>query len=368
MNDATVIVADGKIQSIARGTPAPAGATVIDVAGHYLLPGFIDGHTHIGDIDSGRRAVRSGATTVRTLGVDHFADLGMRELNHAGVADVPDVIGAGYHVRPRPSNDFFLDIPQMADLLGPGVRGPENLRRMVKALAARGVNVIKVMATERAGLPDTTPRVRVFTDEELAAIVDEASRANLKVAAHAHGDEGANAAVRAGVHTIEHGTWMSDDTLRLMKEKGVYLSPTLTATHDLQEPGGDYDNPILQMRGRAMLPRAQEMVRRAWGIGVKIIASTDTGYLARSNERITDEMINLADCGVPAAEAIKAGTSVAAEALGVANRTGSIRVGFEADLVVVDRNPLEDIRNIRDVLVVVNNGKVVLNDFNIAPR
>jgi imidazolonepropionase-like amidohydrolase len=239
---------------------------------------------------------------------------------------------------------------------------------MVSALAARGVNVIKVMATERAGLPDTTPRVRVFTDEELKAIVDEASRHNLKVAAHAHGDEGANAAVRAGVHTIEHGTWMSDDTLRLMKEKGVYLSPTMTATHDLMEPGGDYDNPILQMRAKAMWPRAQDMVRRAWGMGVKIIASTDTGYLPRSNERITDEIVNLTDCGIPPADAIKAATSVAAEAIGVANRTGSIRTGFEADLVVVDRNPLEDIRNIRDVIVVVNNGKVVLNDFNIAPR
>jgi imidazolonepropionase-like amidohydrolase len=176
------------------------------------------------------------------------------------------------------------------------------------------------------------------------------------------------AAVRAGVHTIEHGTWLSDETLRLMKEKGVYLSPTLTATHDLADAGGDYDNSLLQMRGRMMLPRANDMVQRAWKMGVKIIASTDTGYLAKSNERITDEMINLAELGLSPMDAIKAGTSVAAEALGVSNRTGSIRVGYEADLVVIDRNPLDNIHNVQDLIVVINNGRVAFNEFNVAPR
>src|ERR1700726_4363506 len=109
-------------------------------------------------------------------------------------------------------------------------------------------------------------------------MVDEAQRAGLKVISHAHGDEGAAAAVRAGVHAIEHGTYVSDETLRLMKDKGVYPDPTLTATMDLVDPEGDYDNPILQIRGRAMLPVAREMVGKAWRMGVKIIAGTDTGY------------------------------------------------------------------------------------------
>jgi len=364
--DATVVVKDGRIERIDRSAP-PADATVVDIKGHWLLPGFVDAHTHIGDMESARRAARSGATTVRVLGVDHFADLGLRELNHAGVPDVPDVIGAGYHVRPHPSSAFFLDFPQASEMLG-GLRGPDQVRWMVRALASRGVNVIKVMATERAGTPDTNPRVRVFNDEELAAIVDEAKAANLRVAAHAHGEEGAAAAVKAGVLSIEHGTWLNDETLRQMKDKGVYLVPTLVATHDLAEPGGDYDNPVLQIRGRAMLRTAKEMVARAWKIGVKIVAGTDTGYLARSNDRLPDEIVAIAECGVPALEALKAGTSLAAELLGVGTRTGAIKPGYEADLVVIERNPLDDIRNVRDVLMVVNNGKVIVNDFNIAPK
>ena len=366
--DATVVVVRGHIQSIGHGEP-PAGspANMLDLKGHWLLPGFVDAHAHIGDLPSARRALLSGATTVRDMGVNHFADIGLRELNHAGVVDVPDLIAAGYHVRPHPADDFFLDFPQLADLM-PGVHGPENVRRMVQAMVSRGVNVIKVMATERAGLPDTDPRIRIFSDEELAAIVDEARKAGLWVAAHAHGDEGAAAAVRAGVHSIEHGTYLSDDTLRLMKEKGVYLDPTLTATQDLSDPEGDYDNPILQIRGRAMLPVAREMTAKAWKMGLKIVAGTDTGYSPESNRRMADEIVALAGAGIPPMDAIKAGTSVSAECLGVDKRTGSIQQGYEADFVGVDRNPLDDIRHLEDVIVVVNNGRVALNRLNISPR
>lgn len=362
--DTTVVVAAGHIQSVGRAGAAPGNsAQVVDLKGKWLLPGFVDAHAHIGDLASARRALRSGTTTARDMGVNHFADIGIRELNHAGVADVPDILAAGYHVRPHPADEFFLDFPKMADLMG-GVRGPENVRRMVQQLASRGVNVIKVMATQRAGLPETDPRVREFNDEELAAIVDEARKASLWVAAHAHGDEGASAAVRAGVHSIEHGTFLSDDTLRLMKEKGVYLVPTIATVQDLIEPGGDYDDPMLQIRGRAMMPRIREVAAKAWKMGVKIVAGTDTGYLPRSNRRMADEIVELANVGVPPIDAIKAATSVSAECLGIEKRTGSIRTGLEADFVVVDRNPLDDIRNVEDVVIVVNNGKIAVNRLN----
>jgi imidazolonepropionase-like amidohydrolase len=365
MMDATVVVADGRIASI--GKEADRQGRVIDLKGRWLLPGFVDAHVHVGDIAAARRALESGATTIGSAGIAHFADIGLRELNHGGATDIPDVVAAGYHVRPRPADEFFLDFPQFADLRR-GVRGAENVRRMVRAMAGRSVDRIKILSTERAGLPDTDPRIRIFNDEEIAAIVDEAQKANLKVISHAHGDEGAAAAVRAGVHAIEHGTYVSEDTLRLMKEKGVYLDPTLTATQDLADPEGDYDNPILQIRGRAMLPVAREMVALAWKIGVKIVAGTDTGYAPRSNRRMADEIIALAEAGMPPMDAIKAGTSMAAECLGVASRTGAIKVGYEADLVAVDRSPLADIRHIGDVLLVVNNGKVALNRLDIAPR
>src|SRR5262245_62821225 len=106
-----------------------------------------------------------GVTTARDLGVNNFFDIGVRELNHAGVADLPDVVAAGYHVRPRPADELFIDLPKLGDLMGKPVTGTEKLRRVVRAQIERGVNVIKVMATERAGLPDTDPRKRVFTDE-----------------------------------------------------------------------------------------------------------------------------------------------------------------------------------------------------------
>jgi len=362
--DATVVVANGHIQSVGPGTEATANTSqVLDLKGKWLLPGFVDAHAHIGDLASARRALRSGTTTARDMGVNHFADIGIRELNHSGVTDVPDIVAAGYHVRPHPADEFFLDFPQLSDLMG-GVRGPENVRRMVRAMASRGVNVIKVMATQRAGLPETDPRLPELSDEELTAATDEAKKAGLWVAAHAHGDEGAAAAVRAGVHSIEHGTFLSDNTLRLMKEKGVYLVPTIATVQDLMDPGGDYDDPMLQIRGRAMMPRIREVTAKAWKMGIKIVAGTDTGYLPRSNRRVPDEIVELVNVGMPPIEAIKAATSVSAECLGIEKRTGSIRVGLEADFVVVDRSPLEDIRNAEDVVIVINNGKVAVNRLN----
>src|SRR5215510_9124961 len=148
--------------------------------------------------------------------------------------------------RPAPRRSvelLFINIPKLSDLMGKPVSGADNLRRIVRAQIERGVNVIKIMATERAGLPDTDPRQRVFSDEEIVAIVDEASKAGIYVAAHAHGDEGAYAAVKAGVRSIEHGTYLGDQTLALMKERGTYLDPIIAMVIDLIELGGDYDNP-----------------------------------------------------------------------------------------------------------------------------
>ena len=358
--DVTVIVRNGKIEQIGKMNP-PAGAEVIDLKGRWLLPGFVDAHAHISNLAAARAALQSGVTTARDLGVNNFFDIGVRELNHAGVADLPDVVAAGYHVRPRPAEELFIDIPKLGALMGKTVSGTENVRRIVRAQIERGVNVIKVMATERAGLPDTDPRKRVFTDEEIAAVVDEARKSGVYVAAHAHGDEGAYAAVKAGVRSIEHGTYLSDRTLALMKERGTYFVPTIATVADLIEPGGDYDNAILSIRGRHMLPRVRETAAKAWKLGIKMVAGTDTGYGPNSNRRIPHEVIELVAIGMPPMEAIKAATSVSAECMGIEKRTGSIRPGLEADFVAVERDPLSDVGNLQDVLLVINNGKVVVN-------
>jgi imidazolonepropionase-like amidohydrolase len=361
MRDATVILRDGKIDRIATGrVDAPAGATVLDLRGRWVLPGLIDAHAHLRDLPSARRALMSGATTVRVLGVDHFADVGIRELNHGGVAEVPDVLAAGYHVRPRPSEALWLDAPTVAAVRD-GVNGEEDVRIMVRTLIERGADVIKIMATERAGLPETDPRKRVYSEEELAAAVDEARKAGKTVAAHAHGDEGGAAAVRAGVRTIEHGTYLSDQTLGLMKERGTCLVPTIATVADLIDPGGDYDDPALSVRGRAMLPRVREVTAHARTAGVRIIAGTDTDYERESTRRLADEVAELVRVGVPAMEAIESSTSLAAQCLGIEQRTGAIRPGLEADIVVVDRDPLTSIDALRDVVLIVNNGRIALN-------
>ncbi|MBK6798628.1 MAG: amidohydrolase family protein [Acidobacteria bacterium] len=147
-----------------------------------------------------------------------------------------------------------------------GVRGETAVRRVVRAQIDRGVDVIKINATERAGLPDTDPRQRTFTDEEIAAIVDEARKSNIYVASHAHGDEGAFASVGAGGRSIEHGTYLSDRTLALMKERGTFFVPTISTMAEMIEPRNDV---ILQIRGKHYGPRVRETTVKAIKMGVK---------------------------------------------------------------------------------------------------
>lgn len=168
IQDATVVVRDGRIESVSVGSvKTPDGATVFDLRGGWLLPGLVDAHTHLRDLETARAVLATGVTTARSLGADRLTDIGIRELNHAGVANLPDVVAAGYQIRRTLNETFFLDFPQLSDLMT-GVRGPEAVRRIVRAQAQRGVNVIKVMATERTALPQTDPLRRVFTGIRIA--------------------------------------------------------------------------------------------------------------------------------------------------------------------------------------------------------
>jgi len=363
---ATVVVRGGRIESVAAGAAgAPAGATVLDLRGKYLLPGLIDAHVHIADSRQATVALKSGVTTIRSMGVSNYADVGLRELGRVGAMDLPEVIACGYHVRPQLAEPFFFNDPALAPLMK-GVQGPESFRRVTATLIQHKVDWIKTTPTERAGTPDTDPRVQTMTEEEMTAIVDEARKTGIPVAAHAHGDEGAMAAVRAGVRSIEHGTYLSEATLALMKEKGTYLAPTVAVVTDLLDPGGNYDHPLLRIRGRHMLPRLRETVARAQRMGVSIVAATDTSYGPDTPLRLAHEIDELDRSGLTPMAAIQAATSVNAELLGIANRIGAVKAGLEADLIVVENNPLDDILTLQDVLLVVNNGRVVLNRLNVA--
>ena len=200
----TVVLRGGRIESVTAGA-APAGARTFDLRGRYVVPGLIDAHVHIGSLPQLRQALESGVTTVRSAGVSNFVDVGMRELVKKGFVAGPDVVAAGYHVRPEVAPEMFIDFPELGDLMS-GVSGAEAIRRAVRANLSRGVDWIKVLATERAGTPNTDPRKQVYSQEELRILVTEAAGKDIPVMAHAHGAEGADAAVRAGVRSIEHGT------------------------------------------------------------------------------------------------------------------------------------------------------------------
>jgi imidazolonepropionase-like amidohydrolase len=360
----TLVLRSGKIESIGSGQ-APAGVRTIDVKGKYVLPGFIDAHTHLSDFAAARRALESGVTTVRSAGVSAYVDVGLRELSKKGVIAGPDVLAAGYHVRPRLADEAFMTDPAYSSLIS-GVDTADKIRQAVRMNLSHGVDWIKVLATERAGTADTDPRKQVYSEAELRAAVEEAATKGLFVEAHAHGDEGAMAAVKAGVRSIEHGTYLSEATLALMKQKGTYFVPTYTTVIDLLEPGGDYDVAALRIRGQHMLPRLKQTVQAAHRMGIKIVTGGDTGYGPNSLTRIAQEMANFVSLGFTPLEAIQSATVLNAEMLRMEKSIGILEPGFEADLVTVDGNPLENIVVLEDVLLVISNGRVVLNRLDFA--
>lgn len=356
-----LVLRDGRIASIGATAPPAGTAPVrVDLGGRFVVPGLIDAHVHIATPAAMRAALDSGVTTVRSAGVSHFADVGLRDLVKMGHLAGPDMIAAGYHVRPQPAVEAYLDAPDLGDLLK-GLTTPDALRRFVRFNLARGAEWIKVLATERAGTPDTDPRKQVYTEAELALVVSEAAARGVPVLAHAHGAEGALAAVRAGVRSIEHGTYLTDETLKLMVSRNAFFVPTADVVNDLAEPGGDYDNAGLQRRGQMMKPVLVETIRRARAAGVKIVTGSDTGYGQASMARVSREVVELIEAGLPALAALQAATSVNAEMLRLETRIGAVRQGFEADLIVVDANPLERPRTLLDPLFVVSNGRVALD-------
>ncbi len=362
----TVVIRDGRIRTVepaggGDGREAGPGVERIDLGGRYLAPGLMDAHVHFTAEEAARRALHSGVTTARSMGASRYDDVALGALIRGGHAEGPELLSAGYHVRPGIPFGFFLDHPDLGHLRDDPVRSSQVIRSVVRANLDRGVDWIKMPSTERAGLPDTDPRRQVFDEDQMRAGVDEAALRGVPVAAHAHGDEGARAAVLAGVRSIEHGTYMSDETLRLMAERGTYLVPTIAIVTDLTQPGGDYDSATLRIRGRHMLPRLREMTRRAHELGIPIVASTDTGYGPQSVVRVAHELIEFVDhVGMTSLEALRSATVVAAELFGIQDRTGRIAPGLEADLIVLEHNPLEDIATVQDVLMVITDGRVAV--------
>ena len=354
-----VLVNNGRIEKIAEAKKSPAGYMEINLDGMYLLPGFIDAHTHIRSLDAARRALESGVTTARSASTPNYQDVSIRDMVKQMQIVGPDMVATGVFVTPNLGETVLADtrLGQFKE----GVISEVALRSVVRINADRGVDFIKTRGTERAGLPYTDPRKQTYTETQLRFIVDEAAKHGIPVMAHAHGDEGGYAAVKAGVRSIEHGTYLSERTLKLMKKMGTFLVPTFTTVVDLTEPGGDYDNPILIIRGQHMLPALEKTVKTAYKMGIRISTGADTGYGPNSTTRVGMEVTNFVKLGMTPIAAIKSATIVGAQLLNIADQTGTIEIGKEADLIVVTQNPLEDIRTIQDVVFVMNNGRIGLN-------
>jgi len=353
---ATVFVAEGKIERVSDADePIPADFTIVDLEYNYLLPGLIDVHTHINSLDQAARALASGTTTVRTASVPAFQDVAMRELVRSGRIPGPDVVAAGIYVTPNLGGTILAD-PRLSAIDGL-VDTDEELRLVVDINADRGVDVIKTRGTERAGLPETDPRKQVYSQRQLKVIVDAAARHGLPVMVHAHGDEGARAAVLAGAHSIEHGTYLTSETLELMKERGTWFVPTYVTMDEMNEE--QYDH-VLRLRGRHMVPQLESAVREGIKLGVRFATGADNYYDNDSINRISIEVEELVRMGLSNFEALQAATVSSAELLQLHESTGRIAAGYEADMILVPANPLTNIEALHDVLMVMSNGQIAV--------
>ncbi|MFQ5746209.1 MAG: amidohydrolase family protein [Gemmatimonadota bacterium] len=376
VRDAVVVVQDGRIVSVGHGAP-PEQARVIDLGDMTLLPGLMDLHTHLAyDLDgdfsapvrrtaadyairgtrNARRTLLAGFTTVRDVGSTDFVDVALEHAVEDGLIRGPRIVPAGYALGITGGHcDVTGFAPGILEL-GPeqGVAdGVDEVVRAVRYQIKHGAEVIKICATAGVLSFEGSVGAQQYSEAEMRAIVQEAARHGVKVAAHAHGTEGIMAAVRAGVASIEHGSILSDEAIRLMKEHGTYLVPT---TYLMDVIDLDILPPLIRAKAESVIPLAIESHRRAIAAGVKLAFGTDAAvYPHGDNGR---EFAALVRRGMSPLAAIRSATVAAADLLGVEDR-GIIEPGRLADLVAVPGNPLEDIDVMADVRFVMIGGEVV---------
>jgi imidazolonepropionase-like amidohydrolase len=388
--NAVVVVTGGTITAAGSGLPVPAGARVIDLGDATLLPGFIDAHVHLSGESSDdwyraaveglrrtvpekairateyvRRTLMAGFTTVRNVGADDYIDVGLRNAINAGVIPGPRMLVATQALGARGGHCDTTGFPYLLFGKEPGIAegiasGADAFRDAVRFEVKYGADVIKVCAT--GGVLSLTDEVDTpqLTQAEMDAIVDEAHRLRKKTAAHAHGAEGAKVAIRAGIDSIEHGSFLDDEALRMMKERGTYFVPTLMAG---EYAGGRKSTrtypPEIAAKAKAALEARSTAFRNAVRMGVKIAFGTDSAVSPHG--RNAEEFALLVEHGLTPAAALR--TSVAAAALlGVDKKTGTLEAGKDADVVAVPGDVLADVRATEKVSFVMRGGKVYRSD------
>src|SRR5881398_223974 len=389
-----IIVQGDKIVDVGSNLTIPGGAKVIDLGDATLSPGFIDAHTHLTldysgdynlrrlhelDLDVSEQAIRAttfaratieaGFTTVRDLGSRfvgsrEFVDVALRNSINKGLIVGPRMlvatkgIGAtGGHFDPTSGFRDFL-FGREPDYTDGIVDGPDEMRKAVRFEVKNGADVIK--AAVSGGVLSLTDEVDTpqLTPAEMAAVVDESHRLRKKVAVHCHGDQAAREAIEAGVDSIEHGSFMKPETLTRMKNKGVFLTPTLMATEWVMSKLENYP-PALQAKAKAAAAARSEMFRNAVKMGVKIALGTDAGVFPHGDN--AKEFKLMVDLGMTPTDALKSATASDAELFGIAQKTGALEKGKLADIIAMPGDPLTDITATERVFFVMKEGKIIRN-------
>ena len=384
-----VLVEAGRIVDVSPGA-VPDGTVEVHLGDVTLLPGLMDmevnllmgGPDHesplvavqddpavklLRAVANCRRTLRSGFTTVRNLGLfvqtgGILLDVALMKAVDRGWIDGPRIVPAGHAISPTGGH---LE-PTMFQALGPHVLpltveegvadGVDQVRRAVRYQIKYGARLIKVCASGGIMSHTGPAGAQQYSREELATVVDEAHRAGLRVAAHAHGDDGIRTAIEVGIDCIEHGSLMSDETLQLMIDRGTFLVPTTYLADGMDVSRAA---PELQAKAAEVFPKAKATVSRAIERGVKIASGTDAPAIPHG--RNAKELIALVDRGMSPAQALRAATTVAADLIDVQDR-GRLAPGLLADIIAVEGDPLADITATERVRFVMKDGEVFRDD------
>jgi imidazolonepropionase-like amidohydrolase len=361
---ATILIQGSRIMAVGedRSTPVPRRSREVDVQGLTVLPGLIDCHIHlcwggeadvvrtIRDEDPGftllkaatyaRRTLEAGFTTVRDLGFRDHSVFALKQAIEAGLIPGPRILAAGLAICMTGGHARFIG--RQAD-------GPTDIVGAVREQLTAGADVIKFIASGGVLTPDTSPDCAQLSLEELTAGMAEARRAGRRVAAHAHAAEGMKNAVRAGAHSIEHATLMDDEAAALMRDHSVFMVPTLSALATTAGCILSSGIPATALeRAQSMRDRHIASFKKAIRAGIAIALGTDAGTPFNYHGENAQELERMVSLGLSPMEAIMAGTSKAACLLGIDQSVGTIEAGKQADLLIIDGNPLKRISLLRD--------------------